>query len=84
MYMMKRNIYRAVNGAAVACVTTVNRWLIGSIKNIAASCGVQFKIDDSSIDEKDDTVDCIFAASDPEDYLDCACLLHNELGVDLA
>lgn len=84
MNMMKRNIYKTINGATVSCCVTVNRWLIGAIKNICTTCGVQFKIDDSSIDERTDQVDAVFAASDAEDYLDAACLLHNELGVDLA
>lgn len=84
MTMKKRNVYGIINGAAVSCCVTVNRWLIGAIKNICTTCGVSFKIDDSSIDERTDQVDAVFAASDAEDYLDAACLLHNELGVDLA
>lgn len=84
MTMKKRNVYSIINGAAVSCCVTVNRWLIGAIKNICTTCGVAFKIDDSSIDERTDTVDAVFAAAEVNDYIDAACLLHNELGVDLA
>ena len=82
--MMKRNPYRIINGAAVSCCISVNRWLIGQIKNICTTCGVAFKIDDSSVNEATDEVDAVFAAETAEDYLDAACLLHHEVGIDLA
>lgn len=82
--MMKRNPYRTINGKAVACVQTVNRWLIGTIAAICKDCGVSFKIDDSSVNERDDTVDAVFAAETEEQYLSAAIDLHNVCGFDLA
>lgn len=84
MKLMKRNPYKVINGAAVSCCISVNRWFISAIKNICSTCGVQFKIDDSSVDYSRDEVDAVFAAADPEAYIDAACMLHNEMGIDLA
>jgi len=82
--MMKRNPYKLINGKAAACCISVNRWLISRVKNICSTCGIQFKIDDSSVDYSNDCVDAVFAADDQEAYIDAACMLHNELGIDLA
>ena len=84
MTMKKRNVYGIINGAAVSCCVTVNRWLIGAIKNICTTCGVSFKIDDSSVNERTDEVDAIFAAGTEEAYLNAAIDLHNVCGFDLA
>ena len=82
--MMKRNPYKTINGKAVACVQTINRWLIGAVAAICKDCGVSFKIDDSSIDERTDQVDAVFAADTEEAYLNAAIDLHNVCGIDLA
>ena len=84
MNMMKRNPYRVINGKAVACVQTINKWLIGSIAAICKDCGVTFKIDESSVDYSNDCVDAVFAADTEEDYLNAAIDLHNQCGFDLA
>ena len=84
MTMMKRNPYAVINGKAVACVQTINRWLIGAVAAICKDCNVTFKIDDSSVNERTDEVDAIFAADTEEAYLNAAIDLHNVCGFDLA
>lgn len=83
MNMMKRNVYKLINGKAASCCIDVNCWLIGLIKNICDKCGVQFKVDESTIDCTSQEVAAVFAADNEEDYIDAACWLRNELGVEL-
>lgn len=82
--MMKRNPYKTINGKSVACVQTINRWLIGAVAAICKDCGVSFKIDDSSVNERTDEVDVVFAAETDEEYVNAAIDLHNQFGFDLA
>ena len=81
--MMKRNIYSIINGASNACSIVINRWLIGTVKSICNDCGIKFKIDDSSINESDDSVIAVFAAENEESYIAAAYDLHRECRIEL-
>lgn len=82
--LKKRNIWRVFCDAEMACSLTLNRWLVPKAAAICKACGVQFKIDDTSIDYENDTVLAVVAAKDEQSYIEAAYDMHQELGIDLS
>ena len=79
-----KNVYKTLSKAEVGCTMKINRWLVGRIAAICNACGVKFKVDDESVDYKNDTIIGVVAADSPEAYVAAAQDVHNEMGLDFA
>lgn len=84
MKLKKRNVWRTFCAAEKACTITINRWLVPKAAALCKACGVQFKIDDSTINYEDDSVLAVVAAQDEASYIEAGYDLHRELGIDLS